>query len=158
VQCFRAAVPPEAVSTCQGASLTVHFCAPAIDSSANCVRYSLRVYVVPAASAGEAGQIAAVLPPRGLPTKRLFLRLRTTRFISRSETLLSMLTAPSEQNTFSSVHWPSGSATHTHARMSGLRLEIAFIVFLFYSNLLMGEITPDGLCPFLCPPYFKNRA
>ena len=45
-------------------------------------------------------RIAAVLPPRGLPTKRLFLRLRTTRFISRSETLLSMLTAPSEQNTF----------------------------------------------------------
>ena len=31
-------------------------------------------------------RIAAVRPPRGLPTKREFLRLRTTRFISRSLT------------------------------------------------------------------------
>jgi hypothetical protein len=32
---------------------------------------------MPAASAGQACQMAAVLPPRGLPTKRPFFRLRT---------------------------------------------------------------------------------
>ena len=42
-----------------------------------------------------------------LPTTSEFFRLSTTRFISRSEMLLSMGTAPSAQNTFSSVHWPS---------------------------------------------------
>jgi hypothetical protein len=35
------------------------------------------------------------------------LRFSTTRFISRSLALLSMATAPSEQNTFSSCHWLS---------------------------------------------------
>jgi hypothetical protein len=35
-------------------------------------------------------RIAAVRPPRGLPTNREFLRLSTTRFISRSLTLLSI--------------------------------------------------------------------
>jgi hypothetical protein len=57
--------------------------------------------------------MAAVLPPRGLPTKSEFFRFRTMRFISRSLTLLSMGTAPSEQKTFSSFHckrliFPSG--------------------------------------------------
>jgi hypothetical protein len=33
------------------------------------------------------------------------LRLSTMRFISRSLTLLSMGTAPSEQNMFCSAHW-----------------------------------------------------
>jgi hypothetical protein len=50
-------------------------------------------------------RIAAVLPQRGFPTNGEFLRLSTTRFISRSLTLLSMGIAPSEQNTFSSAHW-----------------------------------------------------
>jgi hypothetical protein len=50
-------------------------------------------------------RIAGVRPPRGLPTNRQFFRLSTTRFISRSLTLLSMsTTAPSEQNTFCSAH------------------------------------------------------
>src|SRR6266481_5054536 len=40
-------------------------------------------------------RIAAVRPPRGFPTNSEFLRFRTTRFISRSLTLLSMGTAPS---------------------------------------------------------------
>ena len=50
--------------------------------------------------------MAAVRPPRGLPTNNEFLRLSTTRFISRSLPLLSMGTAPSEQKTLSSAHWP----------------------------------------------------
>ena len=41
-------------------------------------------------------RMAAVRPPRALHTKRLFFRLSTTRFILRSDTLLSMATAPSE--------------------------------------------------------------
>jgi hypothetical protein len=32
--------------------------------------------------------MAAVRPPRALPTKRLFFRVSTTRFISLSDTLL----------------------------------------------------------------------
>src|SRR6516165_1285486 len=52
-------------------------------------------------------RIAAVLPPRGLPTNREFLRWSTTRFISRSLTLLTMGTAPSEVNTVSASHWLS---------------------------------------------------
>src|SRR6266446_5539930 len=48
-------------------------------------------------------RIANVRPPRGLPTKREFFRFNTTRFISRSLTLLSMGTAPSEQKMFSSA-------------------------------------------------------
>ena len=50
--------------------------------------------------------MAAVRPPRGLPTNKEFLRFSTTRFISRSLMLLSMGTAPSEQKVFSSVHCP----------------------------------------------------
>jgi hypothetical protein len=49
--------------------------------------------------------MAAVVPPRALPTKSEFFRLRTTRFISLSLTLLSMGTAPSVKKTFSSFHW-----------------------------------------------------
>src|SRR5438874_12976824 len=63
----------------------------------------LRINLVPAAGAGQAGRIANVRPPRGLPTKREFFRFNTTRFISRSLTLLSMGTAPSEQKMFSSA-------------------------------------------------------
>jgi len=63
----------------------------------------LRVNAVPAAGAGQACQDRS-RPPRGLPTNREFFRLSTTRFISRSLTLLSMGTAPSEQNTFCSAH------------------------------------------------------
>jgi hypothetical protein len=48
--------------------------------------------------------MAAVLPPRAFPTKTEFFRLRTMRFISRSDTLLSMGTAPSVEKTFSSFH------------------------------------------------------
>ena len=48
-------------------------------------------------------RIAAVRPPRGLPTNKEFFLFNTTRFISRSLALLSMGTAPSEQKTFSSV-------------------------------------------------------
>ncbi len=53
-----------------------------------------------AAAAVKAGQYRCGLrPPARLPTKSEFLRLRTTRFISRSLTLLSMGTAPSLVNT-----------------------------------------------------------
>jgi hypothetical protein len=40
-------------------------------------------------------RIVAVRPPRELPTNKEFLRFSTTRFISRSETSLSIGTAPS---------------------------------------------------------------
>jgi hypothetical protein len=60
---------------------------------------------MPAAGAGEAGQDRCRSAATWIAHERLFFRLRTTSFISRSETMLSMLTAPSEQNTFSSVHW-----------------------------------------------------
>ena len=50
-------------------------------------------------------RIAAVCPPRSLPTNKEFLRLRTMRFISRSEMLLSSGTAPSVVKTFNSFHW-----------------------------------------------------
>jgi hypothetical protein len=57
---------------------------------------------VSAASACEAGaRIAADRPPR-IPTNKEFFRFKTTRFISRSLTLLSIGTASSEQKTFSS--------------------------------------------------------
>jgi hypothetical protein len=45
------------------------------------------------------------MKPRALPTKRLFSRLSTTSFISRSLTLLSMGTVPSVVKTFNSPHY-----------------------------------------------------
>jgi len=42
-------------------------------------------------------RMAIVLPPRSLPTKRLFFLLIITRFISRSDTLLSSGTAASSR-------------------------------------------------------------
>jgi hypothetical protein len=50
-------------------------------------------------------RMAAFWQPRSLPTNRLFLRFSTTRFISRSLTLLSIGTAPSPASTFSSFQW-----------------------------------------------------
>src|SRR5579884_1548106 len=49
--------------------------------------------------------MAAALPPHGFPKNSEFLRVNTTRFISLPETLLSMGTVPSEQNTLGSIHW-----------------------------------------------------
>lgn len=72
-----------------------------------------------AASRGQAGQEAAVRPPRGLPSNKEFLRLITTRFMSRSLTLLSMGTAPSEANTVSSCHWPERSSRPRRHGMFG---------------------------------------
>src|SRR6266478_2887719 len=69
--------------------------------------------------------MAAVRPPRGLPTKREFFLFSTTRFISRSLTLLSMGTAPSVQNTFSSVHWPSLDYSRKRAKALEMRLNAA---------------------------------
>jgi hypothetical protein len=47
----------------------------------------LRIDFLPAAGAGQAlARMAAVRPPRGLPTKREFFRFNTIRFISRSLT------------------------------------------------------------------------
>src|SRR5215813_2585846 len=66
----------------------------------NCGSTSCRRHVLV-----KLAKMAAVLPPRGLPTNKEFFRFSTTRFISRSLTLLSIGTAPSEQNTFSSAHW-----------------------------------------------------
>jgi hypothetical protein len=57
---------------------------------------------VSAASACEAGQDRCRAAPRAFPTNKEFFRFKTTRFISRSLTLLSIGTAPSEQKTFSS--------------------------------------------------------
>src|ERR1700736_568060 len=79
----------------------------------NCVRYScgstscLRQVLV------KLARMAAVLPPRAFPTKSEFFRLRTTRFISLSLTLLSMGTTPSEQKTFSSFHWPRNTCVQS---------------------------------------------
>src|SRR5271168_2316210 len=67
----------------------------------------MRVHVMPAATAGQAGQDRCGSSSRGLPTNKEFLRLSTIRFISRSLTLLSMGTAPSVVNTVSASHWPS---------------------------------------------------
>jgi hypothetical protein len=60
-------------------------------------------FALSAAGLVRLARMAAVLPPRGLPTKSEFFRFRTMRFISRSLTLLSIGIAPSEQKTFTSL-------------------------------------------------------
>ena len=65
------------------------------------------VHVMPATAAGQAGQDRCGSPATRVADEREFLRLRTTRFISRSLTLLSMGTAPSVVNTVSASHWLS---------------------------------------------------
>ena len=67
----------------------------------------MRVHVMPAAAAGQAGQDRCGSPATGVADEQGVLRLRTTRFISRSLTLLSMGTAPSAVNTVSAPHWLS---------------------------------------------------
>jgi hypothetical protein len=67
----------------------------------------LGIDIMAAAGAGQAGEDCRRSSSARVPTKREFWRLRTTRFISRSETLLSMGTVPSSQKTFSSFHWSS---------------------------------------------------
>src|ERR1700743_3455446 len=59
----------------------------------NCVRYSCGSISCLRQVEVRLARMAAVRPPRGLPTNKEFLRLSTTRFISRSDTLLSMGTA-----------------------------------------------------------------
>ena len=82
----------EAASTGPGASWAVHFGEQVSRFVSNCVRYSC-------ASRTRRRQVlarrAAALPPCEFPTNRLFLRLKTTRFFSCSETMLSIPTAPS---------------------------------------------------------------
>src|ERR1700723_2704841 len=70
----------------------------------SCVRYNWGSTSCRRQVLVKLARIAAVRPPRGLPTNKEFLRFSTTRFISRSETLLSIGTAPSLQKTFSSAH------------------------------------------------------
>lgn len=70
----------------------------------NCVRYSCGSISCLRPIEVRLARMAAVLPPRGLPTNNELLQFKTTRFIFLSETLLSMGTAPSEQKTFSSAH------------------------------------------------------
>jgi hypothetical protein len=39
------------------------------------------------------------------------------------------------------MHHPDQNDRRLHARIRSALIEVAFIVFLFYSNLLMGEFT-----------------
>jgi len=114
-------------------------------------------------------KIAAVLPPRGFPAKRLFLRLRTTRFISCSETLLSIATAPYEQNTFSSVHSLWWKRPEEEVIPTLEELDIGFVPYSpLGRGFLAGSITEDtqflegdkrGSYPRLFPEARKaNRA
>lgn len=59
--------------------------------------------------------MAAVLPPRAFPPNRLLFLVRTTRLISRSLTLLSMLTAPrgsGESAAYDGARRRKGSKVH----------------------------------------------
>jgi len=67
----------------------------------------LRVDFVAATGGGQAGQDGRRAATMQVTDEERIFLLGTTRFISRSPTLLSMGAPPSVQNTFSSVHWPS---------------------------------------------------
>jgi RHS repeat-associated protein len=75
--------------------------------TSNCVRYNCGSTWWRRQLLVSVARIAPVRPPCALPTNSEFLRFSTTRFISRSLTLLSIGTAPSRENTFSSSHCPS---------------------------------------------------
>ena len=66
---------------------------------------ALRIDVVPAAGAGQAGKDSCRSSATRIADEQAVLPIEHERFISRSLTLLSIGTAPSVEKTFSSRHW-----------------------------------------------------
>lgn len=66
----------------------------------------LGIDLVAAAGGGQTRQDDGGAAAARVAANKEFFRFSTTRFISRSLTLLSMGTPPSEQKTFSSARWP----------------------------------------------------